>query len=285
MEIESVGELLYACQENRLLLYKGFGEKTQAERPRSHRIPPPPHRQPPICGYRTLCATDRRAIKKSLPRSSIGPHRRVPPATGDHHPTSMGHDRQSPKQSNAFLDSSRTQPRKASPIRHASTQRRKNFSQTLFETSCSGEFLEALREKAKPTDNTPLRRSAIRTSRPALYPALPPRTTHRSRATDAHPHSRSRPSDIRAIIHSHSKWSDGSNTLAEMAAACIEKGFEYLVISDHSKTACYANGLKDRPPPRTTRRDRRTEQETRPLRHLQKHRERYPRRWRPRLLQ
>ena len=29
MEIESVGELLYACQENRLKLYKGFGEKTQ----------------------------------------------------------------------------------------------------------------------------------------------------------------------------------------------------------------------------------------------------------------
>jgi DNA polymerase (family 10) len=30
-----------------------------------------------------------------------------------------------------------------------------------------------------------------------------------------------------------------------MAAACIEKGFEYLVISDHSKTAFYANGLKE----------------------------------------
>ena len=29
MEIESVGELLYACKENRLKLYKGFGEKTQ----------------------------------------------------------------------------------------------------------------------------------------------------------------------------------------------------------------------------------------------------------------
>ncbi|HEX8460097.1 MAG TPA: helix-hairpin-helix domain-containing protein, partial [Segetibacter sp.] len=27
--IESMGELLYACEENRLLLYKGFGEKTQ----------------------------------------------------------------------------------------------------------------------------------------------------------------------------------------------------------------------------------------------------------------
>src|SRR5690606_12748174 len=29
LEIESLGELLYACNENRLLLYKGFGEKTQ----------------------------------------------------------------------------------------------------------------------------------------------------------------------------------------------------------------------------------------------------------------
>jgi DNA polymerase (family 10) len=29
MGIETVGELLYACKENRLKLYKGFGEKTQ----------------------------------------------------------------------------------------------------------------------------------------------------------------------------------------------------------------------------------------------------------------
>ena len=29
MEIETVGELLYACKENRLKMYKGFGEKTQ----------------------------------------------------------------------------------------------------------------------------------------------------------------------------------------------------------------------------------------------------------------
>src|SRR3954463_682510 len=29
LEVETIGELLYACNENRLLLYKGFGEKTQ----------------------------------------------------------------------------------------------------------------------------------------------------------------------------------------------------------------------------------------------------------------
>jgi len=52
------------------------------------------------------------------------------------------------------------------------------------------------------------------------------------------------PSDIKGIIHSHSKWSDGVNTLEEMAKAAKDKGLEYLVISDHSQTAVYAGGLK-----------------------------------------
>jgi DNA polymerase (family 10) len=50
---------------------------------------------------------------------------------------------------------------------------------------------------------------------------------------------------IKGIIHSHSNWSDGSNTIEEMALACIAQGFEYLVISDHSKSAFYANGLNE----------------------------------------
>ncbi|HEY8388930.1 MAG TPA: PHP domain-containing protein, partial [Parasegetibacter sp.] len=51
--------------------------------------------------------------------------------------------------------------------------------------------------------------------------------------------------DIKGIIHTHSNWSDGVNTIEEMATALIEKGFEYLVISDHSKSAFYANGLTE----------------------------------------
>ncbi len=49
--------------------------------------------------------------------------------------------------------------------------------------------------------------------------------------------------DIKGIIHSHSTWSDGSNSIEEMVKACIQQGFEYLVLSDHSKTAFYAQGL------------------------------------------
>ena len=52
------------------------------------------------------------------------------------------------------------------------------------------------------------------------------------------------PADIRSIIHSHSTWSDGVHTIEQMAKAAKEKGFEYLVLSDHSQSAFYAGGLK-----------------------------------------
>jgi DNA polymerase (family 10) len=54
------------------------------------------------------------------------------------------------------------------------------------------------------------------------------------------------PQDIRGIIHSHSKWSDGSYSIKEMAEAAIQTGFQYLVISDHSRAAFYANGLDEK---------------------------------------
>ncbi len=52
-------------------------------------------------------------------------------------------------------------------------------------------------------------------------------------------------SDIKGIIHSHSTWSDGIHTIEQMALAAKEQGLEYLVISDHSKSAFYANGLHE----------------------------------------
>lgn len=51
--------------------------------------------------------------------------------------------------------------------------------------------------------------------------------------------------DIRGIIHNHSTYSDGKHSLREMAEHCRDLGYEYLGISDHSKSAFYANGLKE----------------------------------------
>ncbi|HZV69514.1 MAG TPA: helix-hairpin-helix domain-containing protein [Saprospiraceae bacterium] len=50
--------------------------------------------------------------------------------------------------------------------------------------------------------------------------------------------------DIRGVLHNHSTWSDGINTLEEMAKHVREQGYEYFGITDHSRSAIYANGLQ-----------------------------------------
>ena len=49
--------------------------------------------------------------------------------------------------------------------------------------------------------------------------------------------------DIRGMIHCHTTYSDGRNSVEEMALAAESMGMEYLTISDHSPTAHYAGGL------------------------------------------
>lgn len=50
--------------------------------------------------------------------------------------------------------------------------------------------------------------------------------------------------DLRGTLHNHSTYSDGVHSLEQMALHCKDVlGLEYLGICDHSKTAVYANGL------------------------------------------
>ena len=51
--------------------------------------------------------------------------------------------------------------------------------------------------------------------------------------------------DIRGVVHNHTTWSDGVDTLSDFIQACKKKKYEYTVISDHSKNAFYAGGLKE----------------------------------------
>ena len=50
--------------------------------------------------------------------------------------------------------------------------------------------------------------------------------------------------DLTGILHNHTTYSDGQNTLNEMAEACQTMGYDYLGVTDHSKAASfYANGM------------------------------------------
>jgi DNA polymerase (family 10) len=52
-------------------------------------------------------------------------------------------------------------------------------------------------------------------------------------------------SQIKGVVHAHTTYSDGINSLREMALFAKDKGYQYLGLTDHSKSAFYANGLKE----------------------------------------
>jgi DNA polymerase (family 10) len=51
--------------------------------------------------------------------------------------------------------------------------------------------------------------------------------------------------DLKGVLHAHSTWSDGHNSIREMVEAALQRGFTYIGITDHSKVAAYAGGLNE----------------------------------------
>jgi DNA polymerase (family 10) len=51
------------------------------------------------------------------------------------------------------------------------------------------------------------------------------------------------PDAVRGLVHAHTTWSDGRLTVSGLAQAARARGYEYLALSDHSRSAQYANGL------------------------------------------
>jgi DNA polymerase (family X) len=49
--------------------------------------------------------------------------------------------------------------------------------------------------------------------------------------------------DIRGDLHMHSTWSDGKNSVQDMAEACRDRGYAWMAITDHSQSLVVANGL------------------------------------------
>ncbi len=51
---------------------------------------------------------------------------------------------------------------------------------------------------------------------------------------------------VKGDLHMHTVWSDGMNTAEEMIKAAIKMGYEYIAITDHSKSEYIANGLDEK---------------------------------------
>lgn len=255
MSIESLGELLYACNENRLLLYKGFGEKTQKNVQDAIEFYMRSQGSHLYAEVETYAQAINEQLQKKFSQEKFaftGEFRRqlevidqlawVTTASIQELQlffTANQFDTVEAADATLFVKGPENVPLKF----HFAANT--NFYITLFETSCSDEF--RLAWQALPNWNA----TTTFPSEEALFtsvsvPYIAPMLREKAASITAKPTAALiQPQDIRGIIHSHSNWSDGRNTLEEMAKACIAKGYEYLVISDHSKSAFYANGLTE----------------------------------------
>ena len=116
-----------------------------------------------------------------------------------------------------------------------------DFAQTLFTTTGSEEFVAAF---PAASDRRPATEEEIFKS--AKVPYIAPE--RRETAEDISLKKKRqlvKYDDLRGTFHVHTTYSDGRNTVHEMLGAAKERGFEYVGISDHSKTAFYAGGLTE----------------------------------------
>ena len=120
--------------------------------------------------------------------------------------------------------------------------RPQEFGSTLLKTTGSEEFVRALLERAG--DRQAKTEEEIFERAGAAF--VPP---ERRESPDDLKRKRPRPliklEDLRGTFHVHTTFSDGRNTVLEMLTAAKKRGFEYVGITDHSKSAYYAGGLNE----------------------------------------
>jgi DNA polymerase (family 10) len=254
MEIESIGELLYACQENRLMLYKGFGEKTQGNVRDAIEFHLQNQGSHLYAEIETYAGSVQARLQAAFPEHSTaltGEFRRQLEVIEDLQWVTTV----TPVALRQFLTDQGFTEEVNEPVSFKGPEgirllfhctEAPAFGETLLATSCSPAFLEAWTKQANGKA-TGVTEESLFTSigLPFIAPCLREDPAILDEAKASLLPTLIQPGDIRAIIHSHSNWSDGSHTLEEMAGACITKGHEYLVISDHSKSAFYANGLNE----------------------------------------
>ncbi|HEV7330809.1 MAG TPA: helix-hairpin-helix domain-containing protein [Flavisolibacter sp.] len=119
------------------------------------------------------------------------------------------------------------------------------FVETLFATSASEAFLAALQNKTSWSGAQSEEAIFQNAGLPLIPPYLRESNTILEKANKETIDAIVETSTIKGLIHSHSNWSDGAYTIEQMAEELIRIGFEYMVISDHSKSAYYANGLNE----------------------------------------
>jgi len=255
--IESIGELLYACEENRLINYKGFGAKTQQSIQDALNYYLQNQGSFLYQQVQTIVAQIENALSLQFPKDKhqVSGHYKRQMETLDFLDivTTTSHTILSDwlEAKGFILDTTNDYLSCKGPdqfeLRWHIVVESQFFIQD-FSLACSPAFWVAWQAVPNFNAQTPFP-SELAIFEQVQIPFIPsaqredPSIIQHAKTKGLNPTIQT--SDIKGIIHSHSTWSDGLHTIEQMALAAKEKGLEYLVISDHSKSAFYANGLQE----------------------------------------
>ena len=256
MGIESVGELWYACNENRLIEYKGFGLKTQEDlkqkleyyfksRDKLH-----------------LSTAEREAdfvtiwLTGHLPGAhvaAVGELRRRNSVIAQLELLVGCADDLSP----AFDGATLTLEKQEGDDYYVRLESQTlivlhrclpaEFGSKLFRYTGSPAFVEAFAKAAAGVDFKHLATEAAvfeKANLPYIAPELRENAQVVALAQQGNLPPLIEDHDLKGILHVHTTWSDGLHSLRDMCEHARTLGYQYIGITDHSQAAFYANGLK-----------------------------------------
>lgn len=255
LEVESVGELLYACNENRLVTLKGFGEKTQDEVIKSIEFIQANSSKFLYAKLEPIALQLFETIEKSDVAEQVsltgGIRRRCSELEKIELVVAARGDISSfLKNQKGFEVSERKEDEEKITFRINNSVpveiflcKKEDFYSTLFKTTAMPEHLSFLGNtqiSAASSEEEIYKNAGWNFIIPELREGkFEKKLNEQNKLNDI-----VQLSDLRGILHNHTTYSDGVHTLEQMANYCKELGYEYLGISDHSQYAVYAKGLK-----------------------------------------
>jgi DNA polymerase (family X) len=245
LQVETVGELLYACKENRLIDFKGFGLKTQEAiiKAIEYKIS--------NTGKFHYAFAENVAVNliEYLNNNYLNYLHHL---TGEIRRKSIVLEKievlsTMPEAADLTEFNSLYNPRLI-PVEQILVSE-ENFYPELFISSASPahvQQLENLNPQWKEGNSTVKSEEEIYSSLglPFIIPEMREGLNEFQWTENNNNNDIIEYEDLKGVLHVHTTYSDGSHSVREMAEACIRNGYSYIGITDHSQAAFYAKGLK-----------------------------------------
>lgn len=236
LDVESVGELLYACYENRLVDLKGFGKKTQEGVRQNIEFKLSNAGKKHYASVENEVTVFIDGLKKQYPNALIE-------VTGDFRRKCEVMEKIEIV-SDTDISVEISENKLSLPIELIISEPKQFYSKLFFTTATKTHLEKSGFNQLNKNDFTSEHDIYTALNLPYIEPELREGLFEIEAASKNRLPKLIEYTDLKGILHNHSTYSDGMNSLEEMAVYCKELGFEYFGICDHSQSAFYAGGLK-----------------------------------------